>query len=283
MGCSCPVREPKSDVIEPTGQIDIHGVIERNVKILQQGEDSRELHFPELRDFFGKTKLVSTFSHLNLNLAIDEVYGNYVFKKIAKAVGIGDEQIINAAYDNLHPGHDAPKGHRIQYVIINPVVLDPERVIHLQKEFVYDPNSVIKDGQNRIKSAPEQNIEAFRERYDQVDSIYQKYSGAGDVAQRILNIRRDFLKLTGIDFLHEKSFSQALTRPLADVLEHLYKKGYPFWEMPVPEHRDRYMEYTYLVEGVDSEGRRKPARFENGEFLFELKSKQQWKQKKYMT
>ncbi|MBI1730085.1 hypothetical protein HY229_04730 [Candidatus Acetothermia bacterium] len=272
MGCSCPVQEPKTRGIEASGQIDIQSVIERNVQILQQGEDSRELRFPELRDFFSSTKLISTFSHLNLNLAIDEVYGNYVFKKITSRVGIPDDQILNAAYDNLHPGHDAPKGHRIQYVIINPVVLDPERVIHLQKEFKYDPNAVIKDGQNRIKSAPEQNIEAFRERYDQIDSIYQKYSGSGDVAQRILNIRNDFLKLTGIEFVPEKSFSQALTRPLADVLEYLFKNGHPFWEMPVPEHRDRYIEYTYLVEGVDSEGRRKPARFENAQFIFEYNS-----------
>lgn len=249
--------------------MDIEAVIARNVRLLREGEARRSVKFPELREVYRGAKLICTFSHLNPNLPIDEVYGNYVLRKIADRVPLADEEVLNVAYDNFHPGHDAPKGHRVQYVIVNPPILDPERIIHLQEALRYDPNAVIKDGQNRIKSAPEQNIEEFRKRFDEIDAIYQKHSGEGDVAQRILNIRRDFFRLLGLEVVPEQAFSKALTKPLADVLEKLYERGYPFWEMPVPAHRDRYLEHTFLVEGVNAEGRRTPARFEDGVFVFD--------------
>ncbi len=249
-------------------RLDIEAVIERNAHILTSGAQARELRFPPLREVFQGVELVSTFSHLNLNLPIDEVYGNYVLQQMAQRAGLKAGQILNVAYDNIHPGHDAPKGYRVQYVIVNPRVLDPERVIHLQDALNYDPNAVIRDGQNRIKSAPEQKIEEFRMRYDEIDAIYRKHSGAGRVAERIIAIRRDFLVLAGIKAIPEQPFSQSLTCPLGDVLKFLYQQGYPFWEMPVPEHRDRYVEYTFLVEGVDAHGSRQPARFEDGHFIF---------------
>jgi len=268
MGCSCRVEEAKATPDSATKRLDIESVLARNAKLLEQGAHERRLRYPQARAIFQGVELISTFSHLNVNLPIDEVYGNYVLKQMAKRVGLADEQIRNVAYDNIHPGHDAPKGYRVQYVIVNPHILDPERVIHLQERLDYDPNAVIKDGQNRIKSAPEQKIEEFRRRYDEIDAIYRKHSGTGRVAERIIAIRRDFLALTGIEVVPERPFSQSLTRPLADVLEFLYHENLPFWEMPVPAHRDRYVEYTYLVEGVDARGSRQPARFESGQFIF---------------
>lgn len=268
MGCSCKVEEKTQAQIPRTDRLDIEAVIERNAQIITRGAQARRLRFPALRQIFQGVELVSTFSHLNLNLPIDEVYGNYVLQQMARRAGLTAAQILNAAYDNIHPGHDAPKGYRVQYVIVNPTALDPERVIHLQDALHYDPNAVIKDGQNRIKSAPEQKIEEFRQRYDEIDSIYRRHSGAGRVAERIIAIRRDFLALAGIEAVPEQPFSQSLTCPLGEVLKFLYQQGYPFWEMPVPAHRDRYVEYTFLVEGVDARGSRQPARFEDGHFIF---------------
>jgi hypothetical protein len=274
MSCGCKTREaPQAALETPTDRLDIEAVIERDVRILTEGAKRRSLRFPKLRRLFPGVELISTFSHLNANLPIDEIYGNYVLKRIAKRAGLTDAAILNVAYDNIHPGHDAPKGYRVQYVIVNPTILDPERVIHLQDELRYDPQAVIKDGQNRIKSAPEQNIEAFRTRFDEIDAIFQEHSGKGDVAQRILDIRRGFFRLIGLEIVPERAFSQALTRPLADVLEFLHCEGYPFWEMPVPAHRDRYLEYTFLVEGVDAQGSRQCARFEGGEFVFAYDSR----------
>jgi hypothetical protein len=269
VSCSCNVAQQEERASRaPTNRLDIDSIIEANVRTIRAGSQARILRFPELREILQGVELISTFSHLNVNLPIDEVYGHYVLQQITQRAGLSNEQVRNVAYDNIHPGHDAPKGHRVQYVIVNPTVLDPERVIHLQEALTYDPDAVIKDGQNRIKSAPEQKIEAFRVRYDQIDAIYREHSGSGPVAQRIIAIRRDFLALVGIETVPEQPFSQSLTRPLADVLEFLSDKGYPFWAMPVPAHRDRYIEYTYLVEGVDSRGSRQPARFEDGEFRF---------------
>ncbi|OGF56730.1 MAG: hypothetical protein A2Z21_07825 [Candidatus Fraserbacteria bacterium RBG_16_55_9] len=249
-------------------RLNIEAVTKRNAKIITDGAQSRDLRFPRLRETFAGVELISTFSHLNVNLPIDEVYGNYVLRQMAARAGLTAEAIRNVAYDNIHPGHDAPKGYRVQYVIVNPHVLDPERVIHLQDALKYDSNAVIRDGQNRIKSAPEQKIEEFRARYDEIDAIYRKHSGSGHVAERIIAIRKDFLALTGIEVIAEQPFSQSLTRPLADVLEFLCREGFPFWEMPVPAHRDRYVDYTFLVEGVDALGSRQPARFEGTQFVF---------------
>ena len=271
--CSCSCKTDAQEALERSRaqlreRLDVEAVIERNVRILHEGAQRRRVKFPDLREVYPNIQLICTFSHLNPNLPIDEVYGNYVLRRIAERAGLQDDEILNVAYDNLHPGHDAPKGHRVQYVIVNPEILDPERIIHLQEVLHYDPNAVVKDGQNRIKSAPEQNIEAFRRRYDEIDAILRKHSGRGNVAQRILRIRREFFQLLGLNIVPERAFSEALTRPIADVLEMLYRKGYPFWEMPIPAHRDRYVEHTFLVEGVDARGSRRPARFEEGAFVF---------------
>lgn len=263
----CSVQEVPT-IPERRDHLDIEAVIARNARLIHDGAGKRELRFPEARKLYGGVELISTFSHLNPNLPIDEVYGNYVLKRLADRLELSDKQLLNVAYDNIHPGHDAPKGHRVQYVIVNVEVLDPERVIHLQDGFRYDPDAVYKGGQNRVKSAPEQNIEAFRARYDRIDAILRRHSGTGAVAERIVNIRRDFFDLIGLEIVPERPFSQSLTRPLADVLEFLCHEGYPFWEMPVPAHRDRYVEHTFLVEGVDAEGRRQCVRFENGAFIF---------------
>jgi hypothetical protein len=264
------VEEPDRKSVVQTAQSIYTPIIEENSRILELGNTSRSLKYPNLRDYYGKSQVISTFSHLNANLPIDEVFGNFILKQIAVESSLADDVVLNIAYDNIAPGNDAPKGHKVQFVIVNPDILDPEQVIHLQASLNYDPHAVIKDGQNRIKSVPEQNIDAFRHRFDQVDEIFQAQCGEGKVVDRILCIRSGFLDLTGIDYIPEQSFSGALTKPLADVLEWLYNEGFPFWEMPIPEHQDRYLEHTFLVEGVDENQRRQPARFENGEFVFDF-------------
>jgi len=269
MGCDCSVKELVSHSAEVSESLNrTESIVQDNIRILREGAAQREVKYPHLRELFAPIELISTFSHLNINFPIDEVFGNHVLKGIAEGLNLDHEKILNIAYDNIHPGNDAPKGHKIQYVIVNPQVLDPGVVIHLQKALKYDPKAVEKNGQNRIKSVPEQNIDAFRHRYDQIDEVLTQNSGPGDVANRIVKVRRGYMELLSCDFIPEHSFSQRVTPMLADVLEKLYEMGFPFWEMPVPEHRDRYVEYTYLVEGVGPDGHRQPARFENGEFIF---------------
>lgn len=262
---SCGVQHAPEPTEHESG-LDIQGAIDRAVRAFEAGAD-RTIRFPDLRELYGEAQLVATFSHLNPNLAVDEVYGNYVLGHVARRLELSDGQIINAAYDNIHAGHDAPKGHRIQYVIVNVNVLDPEEVIHLQDGFFYDPEVVYKNGQNRIKSVPEQNIDAFRQRYDVIDEILQRHSGKGDTADRIAAIRHDFLRLLEVDVVPERPFSRVLTPILADILEALYEKGYPFWEMPVPSGRDRYVENTFLVEGVDSHRERRSVWLEGDYFV----------------
>jgi hypothetical protein len=71
----------------------------------------------------------------------------------------------------------------------------------------------------------------------------------------------------GIDFIPEVAYSRALQPKTADVLEILYKEGFPFWEMPVPE--EKYLKDTFLIEGIDAQKRRRHVRFEDGHFVFE--------------
>jgi hypothetical protein len=65
----------------------------------------------------------------------------------------------------------------------------------------------------------------------------------------------------GIDFIPEVAYSRALQPKTADVLEILYKEGFPFWEMPVPE--EKYLKDTFLIEGIDAQKRRRHVRFED--------------------
>ena len=269
MSCLCKSAVASITSSTGSGRLNIPAVIDRNVRLLENGSRRRRLAFPELRRHFGAAQLISTFSHLNPNMSIDEVYGNYVLAQIADRLGWNEEVVFNCAYDNIQPGHDTPKGHRVQYVIVNPPLLDPEQVIHLQPELHYDPQAVMRNGQNRIKSAPEQHIEEFRRRYDEIEAIFIQHAGSGRVSERLCHIREDFLRLLGLPILREEPFSYSLTRIMADVLESLANQGYPFWEMPVPADRERYLERTFLVEGVDARLHRQPVHWQNGVFSYE--------------
>ncbi|MEM2941760.1 MAG: hypothetical protein QW304_09475, partial [Thermoproteota archaeon] len=222
--------------------IDVQEIIDENARVIRESQDRRR-RFPEIYKLYSPIELISTFSHLTPNLPFDEVFGNYVLPKIADAAGIPRDHIINCAYDNYIPRTDTPKAHTVQLGIVNPKVLHPEIIPSLQDGFFYDPNELIKDGQNRVKSAPEENLEVFRARFDQIEAILEKHSGPGDVSEKLLKIRQEFLALLGIETIPEVDFSKVLQPKIADVLEALYREGFPFWEMPVPE--EKYIRDTF--------------------------------------
>lgn len=265
MGCPQAV----ADVVDC---IDVQAIIRENARILRESRD-RTRRFPHIYALYDSTELISTFSHLTPNLPFDEVFGNYLLPKIADAAGIPRDRVINCAYDNYIPRTDTPKAYTVQFGIVNPKVLHPEIIPSLQEGFFYDPRELIKDGQNRVKSAPEENLEAFRARFDQIEAILEKYSGPGAVSEKLLNIRREFLALLGIEVIPEVAYSRALQPKTADVLEALYREGFPFWEMPVPE--EKYIRDTFLVEGIDAQKRRRHVRFEENHFIFEYAPKRE--------
>jgi hypothetical protein len=250
--------------------VDVSAIIHENARILRE---SRTRRFPHIYRLYNSTELISTFSHLTPNLPFDEVFGNFLLPKIADAAGIPRDRVINCAYDNYIPRTDTPKAYTIQFGIVNPKVLHPEIIPSLQDGFFYDPHELIKDGQNRVKSAPEENLEVFRARFDQLEAILERYSGPGDVSEKLLKIRQEFLGLLGIETIPEVAFSRTLQPKIADVLESLYREGFPFWEMPVPE--EKYIKDTFLIEGIDAQRKRRHVRFENGQFVFEYAPQQE--------
>lgn len=246
--------------------VDVQAIISENASVLRDNRD-RSRRFPHIYALYNHTELISTFSHLTPNLPFDEVFGNYVLPKIADKAGLRRDSVINCAYDNYIPRTDTPKAYTVQLGIVNPKVLDPEIIPSLQDGFFYDPSVLVKDGQNRIKSAPEENLEAFRERFDQIEAILREHSGPGDVSEKLLKIRQEFLALLGIDVIPEVAYSRVLQPKTADVLEALYREGFPFWEMPVPE--EKYIKDTFLIEGIDEKKKRRHVRFEGDHFVFE--------------
>jgi len=250
-GCSC--------------KTEIEDIIEENARLIRKGQQ-REIKFPEIRKLFD-IELICTFSHLTPNLPFDEIYSNYVLLKLIERVGLRREGVLNLAYDNYIPENDTPKAYTIQYGIVSPKILEPDIIPSLQERLFYERDALFKDGQNRVKSAPEQNIEEFRRRFDQIDEIFQRHVGEGNVVERLLAIRRDFFKLIELDVIPERACSKYLRTLAADILEMLYRKGFAFWEMPVPE--DKYTKQTFLVEGIDARKKRRPVRFENGAFVFD--------------
>lgn len=189
MGCP----EAIADVVDC---IDVHAIIRENARILRENKD-RTRRFPHIYQLYDATELISTFSHLTPNLPFDEVFGNYLLPKIADEAGLRRDHVINCAYDNYIPRTDTPKAYTVQFGIVNPKVLHPEIIPSLQEGFFYDPNELIKDGQNRIKSAPEENLEAFRARFDQLEAILERYAGPGDVSEKLLKIRQEFFGASG--------------------------------------------------------------------------------------
>ncbi len=252
--------------------VDISAIIHENARVLRENK-SRTRRFPHIYRLYDSTELISTFSHLTPNLPFDEVFGNFLLPKIADAAGIPRDRVINCAYDNYIPRTDTPKAYTVQFGIVNPKVLHPEIIPSLQDGFFYDPNELIKDGQNRVKSAPEENLEVFRARFDQLEAILERYSGPGDVSEKLLKIRQEFLGLLGIEIIPEVAFSRTVQPKIADVLESLYREGFPFWEMPVPE--EKYIKDTFLIEGIDAQRRRRHVRFESGQFVFEYAPQQE--------
>ena len=263
MGC------PAAGVIDC---VDVQAIIHENARILRENR-GRSRRFPHIYALYDNTELISTFSHLTPNLPFDEVFGNYVLPKIAEEAGIPRTHVINCAYDNYIPRTDTPKAYTVQFGIVNPKVLDPEIIPSLQEGFFYDPTELIKDGQNRVKSAPEENLEVFRARFDQLEAILEKYSGPGNTSEKLLSIRHEFLALLDIEFIPEVAYSRALQAKAADVLEALYREGFPFWEMPVPE--EKYVKDTFLIEGIDAQKKRRHVRFEENQFVFEYAPKQE--------
>jgi hypothetical protein len=154
----------------------------------------------------------------------------------------------------------------VQFGIVNPKIMEPDIIPSVQERLSYDRSILFKDGQNRVRSAPEQKLEEFRMRFDEVDGIFQKYSGEGNASEKLLGIRNEFFGLVGLDFIPEVAYSLSLQPRTADVLEALYKRDFPFWEMPVPE--EKYWKDTFLVEGIDANKQRQHVRFEDGEFVF---------------
>lgn len=250
-GCSC--------------KTEIEDIIEQNAEFIRRGR-RREIKFPKIRNLFN-WELICTFSHLTPNLPFDEIYSNYVLLKLIERAGLRRERVLNLAYDNYIPQNDTPKAYTIQYGIVSPKIMEPDIIPSLQERLFYQRDVLFKDGQNRVKSAPERNIEEFRRRFDQLDEIYQKYAGKGDVIERLLAIRRDLFKLIELDVIPEQPCSKHLRTLSADVLEILYQEGFAFWEMPVPE--DKYTKQTFLVEGIDAHKKRRPVHFDGGAFVFD--------------
>ncbi len=244
---------------------EIEDIIEQNAELIRRGQ-RRAIKFPEIRNLFN-ADLICTFSHLTPNLPFDEIYSNYVLLKIIERAGLRRESVLNLAYDNYIPENDTPKAYTIQYGIVSPKIMEPDIIPSLQERLFYDRDVLFKDGQNRVKSAPEQNIEEFRKRFDQIDEIYQRLAGEGNVVERLLGIRRGFFKLIELDVIPEQACSKYLRTLTADVLEILYQEGFPFWEMPVPE--DKYTKQTFFVEGIDARKKRRPVHFEDEAFVFD--------------
>ncbi len=265
MGCPQAVE----DVVDC---IDVREIIRENARLLRERRDLPR-RFPHLKELYGATELICTFSHLTPNLPFDEVFGNYVLPKIVDQAGLRRDQVINCAYDNYIPRTDTPKAYTVQFGIVNPKVMQPDIIPSLQDGLFYDHAVFLKDGQNRVKSAPEEKREAFRARFDQVDAIFQKHSGPGKVSERLLRVRQDCLGLLGIDVIPEVAYSQALQKETADVLEALYREGFPFWEMPVPE--EKYIKDTFMIEGIDAQRKRRHVRFEGSQFIFQFSETQE--------
>ncbi len=226
--------------------------------------------FPEIRELFGDIKLIASFSHSNPNLPVNEVYGNFFLDRLIEEAGIEPSSVMNIAYDNPLPSSDSPRGDRIQYSAVNPVIMEPDIPYSFQKDAVYQEGSVFKGGINILHSIPDENRGAFSERIDRVHKILKSSlsPGGGGPSGKILQARREFLALTGIGKTREVPFSGPPTELCTGVLEKLCLKGYPFWEMELPREYEKYRSNTFFVEGIDRTGRRNPVKIRNGFFEF---------------
>ncbi|MGM0442487.1 MAG: hypothetical protein ACQEQC_08730 [Elusimicrobiota bacterium] len=226
--------------------------------------------FPGIEELTGSLKIITSFSHANPNLHINEINSNAVLLKIRRRNRLENRNILNIMYDNAIPSNDTPKGHRIQYGVINPRIMSPEVPYSFQKTLHYDYSKILKNNQNTLFSLPDKNQKIFKQRITEVHSILNKQINktSDSPVDSIRNIRKSFFNLLNIKPVPETAFSTYPTKLLSKILLKLARNGYPFWELPVPEEFSKYKKKTFLVEGINKKGCRVPVTYKNNQFEF---------------
>ncbi len=226
--------------------------------------------FPEIRGLFHNIKIISSFSHSNINLPIDEIYGNLLLIKLREKANLKNSNFLNILYDNSIPEKDSPKGFKIEYGSTSPVVLSPGIPYSYQKMITYDEKTLFKNNNNILHSIPDENQRTFQKRIDRINKTIKEalQKNGLNTVEKITAIRKEFFSLLKIDPIKENPFSKLPTALCARTLELLYQKGYPFWDITLPENYSKYKKQTYLIEGIDCNNLRTPVRFEKDYFIF---------------
>lgn len=230
-----------------------------------------KVKFPEVREVFKNIKIITSFSHANINLPIDEINGNDFLNKLTEKLNLEKDEILNILYDNAIPFHDNPKGCRIQYGVVNPKFMKSKVPYAFQKEMKYNEQDILKNNQNVLYSIPDENQKIFQKRIETVNKIFSKEVNNQklNIPDRITNIRKKFFELIDITQIHEVPFSKKPTGLVVKVLEILAKRGYPFWTINIPEKFRKYKSITCFMEGINEEGYRVPVKCENNHFKFQ--------------
>lgn len=216
-------------------------IVEQNRQIIEAVHDKKP-KFPDIRKLVG-ADLITSFSHMNPNLPLDEIIGNVVLNEMAVNLGLRRERVFNNTYDMSLPADDRPSGYSLEIGNFRPKIILPMTPYFLQKgtrqkqvRMTHAESAVAKmlgssdgigDGANRLLGI--------------LDQFFSRLE-AGEGIGSIPGLRQGFFDLLGVEHIPEVMTSSQLCK-VADVLEALEAHGMPFWESPIPEgiSKQRYL------------------------------------------
>lgn len=227
--------------------------------------------FSEIEDVFGPVSVITSFSHLNPNLPIDEVNGNLVVAEMMEKADLDKGAIMNIAYDNAVAEKDKPPGCKLQFGPVNPDVLLSNLPYSTQREILEVPFDQIY---SRILPAFGRDSKKTAEsRMESLISLLKRDLScrSSDAVPSLIGLRRDLLHLISPNtgFVPENYFSGAMTEKTIRVLEALDSYGFPFWDMPLGKEWEKVKgDITYLLRGINKKGEICPVRFDGKLFSF---------------
>ncbi len=249
------------------GSSGISSTIRRNSELLEKAM-GRKPKFPELREIL-QADLITSFSHMNPNLPLDEIVGNIILHGIAERLELDKRRIMNQAYDLSLPVNDRPHGHALSIGGFNIKFALP-----LVPYFMQNGNHLKEVRDAHIKSALGRlfsngnsiDIEAF----SPIIRAFLDTSKREGAIPAIIRIRQSFFKRLDADHIPEIPTSSQLSR-IADMLEALGKRGVNFWECPIT---DRISQQAHLRETKRQDGSAgRVLRFDGTDFRVEGSNK----------
>ncbi len=253
-------------------------IIDLNMEVLSSRSVDDEPRYPQVRSVWsqrGKIPVfMASFSHNTTNITSGMLGGNEIVASILATGGFNGERALVTAYDWNIPHKDDPQGNMLDFPYPGkkdrvPILKKPNVPCAFQNAHADFSMRSFRNHAMRFLSQYGSNLpRGGEEKIDQLVSILGQYaSSQGSVTDAVLETRRAFMRLFGVELTEEVALS-SLRGQLADSLETLDSwYGKPFYTAPLPPKQSGTDHPCYVI-AIDSTGQRRPTDFDGTYFIY---------------